>query len=62
MHDIGDAKVDKFESSRSQKRTEIIDQLKKKFPGVVSDFGVMKADCFFEAVVSVKVRTIGRSL
>jgi structural maintenance of chromosome 1 len=36
MTDIGDAKVDKFESSRNQKRTEIIEQLKKKFPGVVS--------------------------
>jgi hypothetical protein len=38
MNDIGDAKVDKFESSRNQKKTEIIEQLKKKFPGVVSGF------------------------
>ncbi len=35
MNDIGDARVDKFEQSRSQKKSEIIEQLKKKFPGVV---------------------------
>ncbi len=34
MNDIGDARIDKFESSRSQKKAEIIEQLKKKFSGV----------------------------
>jgi structural maintenance of chromosome 1 len=34
--EIGDAKVDKFESSRNIKKAEVIEQLKKKFPGVVS--------------------------
>jgi structural maintenance of chromosome 1 len=34
MSDIGDARIDKFESSRSQKKAEVIDQLKKKFTGV----------------------------
>jgi structural maintenance of chromosome 1 len=34
MNDIGDARIDKFESSRSQKKAEIIEQLKKKFTGV----------------------------
>lgn len=34
MSDIGDARVDKFEQSRSQKKSEIIEQLKKKFQGV----------------------------
>ena len=32
MGELGDARLDKFETSRSQKRTEVIDQLKKKFP------------------------------
>lgn len=34
QHEIGDARVDKFEQSRTAKKAEIIDQLKKKFPGV----------------------------
>lgn len=32
MNDIGDARIDKFESSRNQKKAEVIEQLKKKFP------------------------------
>lgn len=35
ISDIGDAKVDKFEQSRTTKKAEIIEQLKKKFPGVL---------------------------
>ena len=35
MSEIGDARIDKFESTRAQKKAEIIDQLKKKFPGVL---------------------------
>lgn len=34
MSDIGDARVDKFEQSRNQKKSEIIELLKKKFSGV----------------------------
>lgn len=32
---LGDAKIDKFESSRAAKKNEVIDMLKKKFPGVL---------------------------
>ena len=35
MNEIGDARIDKFESTRMQKKAEVIDQLKKKFPGVL---------------------------
>lgn len=35
MAEIGDARVDRFESSRMQKKAEVIEQLKKKFPGLV---------------------------
>lgn len=35
MNEIGDARIDRFESSRSQKKAEVIEQLKKKFPGVL---------------------------
>ena len=42
MRDIGDARVDKFESSRTQKKSEVIEQLKKKFPGV---FGRLVDHC-----------------
>ena len=34
MNEIGDAKIDKYESSRTQKKSEVIEQLKKKFQGV----------------------------
>lgn len=33
-------KVDKSESTRNQKKAENIEQLKKKFPGVVSLFDI----------------------
>lgn len=35
MGELGDARIDKFESNRMQKKAEIIEQLKKKFPGVL---------------------------
>jgi structural maintenance of chromosome 1 len=35
MGEIGDARIDKFETTRAQKKAEIIEQLKKKFPGGV---------------------------
>ena len=34
MGEMGDARVDKFEQARSQKKAEIVEQLKKKFGGV----------------------------
>jgi structural maintenance of chromosome 1 len=34
MGEMGDARVDKFEQARSQKKAEIVEQLKRKFGGV----------------------------
>ena len=33
---LGEAKVDKHESARAAKKAELIDNLKRLFPGVVS--------------------------
>ena len=37
---LGQAKVDKHESSRAMKKAELLENLKRLYPGVVSD------DCF----------------
>ena len=34
---LGEAKVDRHESSRAQRKAELIDNLQRLFPGVVSD-------------------------
>ena len=36
VEQLGEAKVDKHESARAAKKAELIDNLKRLFPGVVS--------------------------
>ena len=38
VEQLGEAKVDKHESARAIKKAELIDNLKRLFPGVVSSF------------------------
>ena len=51
VEQLGEAKVDKHESARAAKKAELIDNLKRLFPGVVSC-----ADCIVQDVDKYRLR------